>query len=322
MGFEEFCLALGEEPLVRWLQSEVTVERVAAGAAMPEEPHRHALALFRARCLVGGMPAAVEAFRIERRLLGVAAIQRDLLATLRDDFAKYSGRVPHERLRRVLDSVPQQLGSKFTYRRVDREERASALEQAVELLCLARVCHRCPLTPGRGVPLAAGANDSVFKLLHLDVGLVSTSLGLDLAALESAEDLTLVNQGALAEQAVGQLLRLTFATNDDPHLFWWRREKRGSEAELDFVHALGSRVIPIEVKSGKTGTLKSLHGFMAERQLTLALRVNSAPPILHDLSVNTPFGNASYRLLSIPAYLAEQTLRLLGQVREQRSAPR
>ena len=268
------------------------------------------------------MPAAVETFRTERRLLEVAAIQRDLLATLRDDFAKYSGRVPHERLRRVLDSVPQQLGGKFTYRRVDREERASALKQAVELLCRSRVCHRCPVTSARGVPLAAGMDDSVFKLLHLDVGLVSTSLGLELAALENAEDLTLVNQGALAEQAVGQLLRLTFAANDDPHLFWWRRQKRGSEAELDFVHALGSRVIPVEVKSGKTGTLKSLHGFMAERQLTLALRVNSAPPIVHELSVSTPLGNASYRLLSIPAYMVEQATRLLDQFREPRAAPR
>jgi hypothetical protein len=316
MGFEEFCLALGEEPLVRWLRSEVTLERIAASSAAPDELHRHALALFRTWCLVGGMPAAVEAFRIERSLLGVATIQRDLLATLRDDFAKYSGRVPHERLRRVLDSVPQQLGSKFTYRRVDRDERASPLKHAVELLCLARVSHRVRTTPARGVPLAAGADEAAFKLLHLDVGLVSTSLGLDLAALESAEDLTLVNQGALAEQAVGQLLRLSMAGNDDPQLFWWRREKRGSEAELDYVHALGSRVIPIEVKAGKTGRLRSLHGFMAERELTLALRVNSGQPSLHDLSVSTPSGDARYRLLSIPAYLVEQALRLLGQVRE------
>ena len=314
MGFEESCLALGEEPLVRWLREEVSGERIAAGTAIPEELHRHALALFRTWLLVGGMPAAVEAFRIERSLLSVVAVQRDLLATLRDDFAKYSGRVPHERLRGVLDSVPQQLGGKFTYRRVDREQRASALRQAVELLTLARVCHRCSATPARGVPLAAGADDSVFKLLHLDVGLASTSLGLDLAALEKAEDLTLVNQGAVAEQAVGQLLRLGFAANDEPRLFWWRREKRGSEAELDFVHTLGSRVIPIEVKAGKTGTLKSLHGFMAERGLALALRVNSAPPVQHELSVRTPLGPASYRLLSLPAYLVEQAPRLLGEV--------
>jgi hypothetical protein len=314
MGFEEFCLALGEDALVRWLGSEVTVERIAEEKAMPDELHGHALKLFRTWLLVGGMPAAVEAFRGERSLLAAATVQRDLLATLRDDFAKYAGRVPHERLRRVLDSIPQQLGGKFTYRRVDRDERAAGLKQAVELLCLARVCHRVRATPARGLPLGAGADDDAFKLLHLDVGLVSTSLGLDLRALESAADLTLVNQGALAEQAVGQLLRLTFAANDEPALYWWRREKKGSEAELDFVHAQGSRVLPIEVKSGKTGTLRSLHTFMAERGLSLALRVNAGMPALQDIALSTPLGSAKYRLLSIPAYLVEHATRLLAEI--------
>jgi hypothetical protein len=314
MGFEEFCMALGEEPLVRWLVNEVTLERIAEEKAMPDELHRRASALFRTWLLVGGMPAAVEAFRVERSLLAAATVQRDLVATLRDDFAKYAGRVPHERLRRVLDSVPQQLGGKFTYRRVDRDERAAGLKQAVELLCLARVCHRVRATPARGVPLGAGAADSDFKLLHLDVGLVSTSLGLDPGALESAADLSLVNRGALAEQAVGQLLRLAFAANDEPTLFWWRREKTGSEAELDFIQAHGSRVLPVEVKAGKAGTLKSLHAFMAERGLRLALRVNSGTPMLQDVAQATPLGSARYRLLSIPAYLVEQAQRLVGEV--------
>jgi hypothetical protein len=105
--------------------------------------------------------------------------------------------------------------------------------------------------------LPAGADDATFKLLHLDVGLFCTSLGLELGTLERAEDLTLVNQGTVAEEAVGQFLRFASAANDEPRLFWWQREKHGWEAELDFVHALGSSVVPIEVKAGKTGTLRS-----------------------------------------------------------------
>jgi hypothetical protein len=85
MGFEEFCLALEEEPLVRWLREEVTGRSIAAGTAMPGELHGRALELFRTWLLVGGMPAAVEAFRTEGSLLGVAAVQRDLPATLRDE---------------------------------------------------------------------------------------------------------------------------------------------------------------------------------------------------------------------------------------------
>lgn len=64
-------------------------------------------------------------------------------------------------------------------------------------------------TDGRGLPLDAGANDKAMKVILLDVGLVSSALRLDLASLERLEDVTLANEGAIAEQAVGQLLRLT-----------------------------------------------------------------------------------------------------------------
>ena len=119
MGFEEFCLALGEDPLVGWLREGVTLETIRSGAARGGPEHSKALRLFREWLVVGGMPAAVEAYRNRRSFLEVAALQRDLLATLRDDFAKYSGRVPHARLTKVLASIPQQLGAKFTFARID-----------------------------------------------------------------------------------------------------------------------------------------------------------------------------------------------------------
>jgi hypothetical protein len=70
-------------------------------------------------------------------------------------------------------------------------------------------------------------------------------------------------------------------------------------------------VLPIEVKAGKAGTLKSLHRFVAERGLPLALRVNSARPLVQVVSATTGAGPARFRLLSIPAYLVEQSARLV-----------
>jgi hypothetical protein len=87
----------------------------------------------------------------------------------------------------VLDSVPNQLGQKFTYAKVDREERSVALKQALDLLTLARVCHRVISTPGKGLPLGASADAKTMKVIHLDVGLASSALRLDLAALERAD---------------------------------------------------------------------------------------------------------------------------------------
>src|SRR5206468_7201817 len=129
---------------------------------------------------VGGMPAVVDQYREARSLAAAGSVQRDLLATLRDDFAKYAVHAHRHRLASVLASVPQQLGRKFVYAAVDRVERAAALQRAVELLCLARVCHRVRATPATGVPLAAGSDEHFFKLILLDTGLASMSLGLDL----------------------------------------------------------------------------------------------------------------------------------------------
>lgn len=322
LGFLEFCRAVGDAPLVEWLRSGVSLDTIESGEALPSAVHEKCLHRFREWLLVGGMPAAVETWTRGRNLAEVSAVHRDLLATLRDDFAKYSSAVHHRRLTAVLDSVPLQLGQKFRYSAVDPGERAEPLRRAVDLLSLARVTYRVVASSARGVPLGAGVNERTFKLLHLDVGLSTTALGLTPRELEAAADIDLVNRGAVAEQAVGQLLRLNVPPNAEPRLFWWRRDQPGSSAELDYVQAHGPRIVPVEVKAGAGGSLKSLHIFVSERGLPWALRINSAPPLVTALDVATQTGErASYRLLSIPAYLVELLPRLLDEM-EDRGAGR
>ena len=313
MGFIEFCHACGEEPLARWLDESLTVSAIRSG--VPADLHDKAIALFRAWVLVGGMPAAVEAFARERSYLPVADVHRELLATVRDDFAKYADRVHHRRLASVLDSVPNQLGHKFTYAKVDREERSAALKQALDLLTLARVCHRVISTPGRGLPLGAGAEAKTMKVIHLDVGLASSALRLDLAALERADDLDLVNEGAIAEQAVGQLLRLIGHGNEEPALWYWSREARSSAAEVDYLAAPTGHVLPIEVKAGTGGAMRSLHVFMADRKLAWAARFNSAAPMVQVIDTTAATGEpVHYSLLSLPAYAVECLPRLAREM--------
>ena len=313
MGFTEFCHACGEELLARWLTEDLTLEVITRG--IPPELHTKALTLFRSWVLVGGMPAAVEAFARERSFLPVADLHRELLATIRDDFAKYANRVHHQRLRAVLDSVPAQLGQKFTYAKVDRDERAATLKQALDLLTQARVCHRVVSTSGQGLPLGASADPKTCKVVHLDVGLVSAALRLDLATLERADDLALVNEGAIAEQAVGQLLRVIGPGNDDPMLWYWTREARSASAEVDYLTALTNQVLPVEVKAGAGGAMRSLHVFMAERGLPWAVRFNSAAALITDIDIMAATGKvARYHLLSLPAYAVESLPRLAQEI--------
>jgi hypothetical protein len=313
LGFEEFLLAMDEERLASALREEMEPEKVAGGKAVPEPLHERLLGLFREFLLVGGMPAVVDRYRQSRSLLDIAPLHQDLLATLREDFAKYADRVHHRRLSSVLASVPQQIGSRFRYSRADRDERAVVLRNAVDLLCLARICHRVQSSPAIGVPLGAGVDERSYKLLLLDVGLAGTALGVSLEGLEREPELTLANQGAMAEQVVGQLLRLTHPPHEQPALYYWQRESRTSQAEVDYVIQQGTRIVPIEVKAGATGGLKSLHVLMAERGWDRAVRLNSERPSVVPVSVRTTTGQkADYTLVSLPLYATEHVCRVLG----------
>jgi len=127
--------------------------------------------------------------------------------------------------------------------------------------------------------------------------------------------LMLVNLGALVEQWVGQELLNSLDARQPPHLHYWARESRSSSAEVDYVIA-GDKPVPIEVKAGKTGSLKSLHLFVLEKSAPLAIRLNADMPsmmlIEHQQGKQQEAGSGSCRLLSLPLYMAGQVRRLVG----------
>ncbi|NGX62125.1 MAG: hypothetical protein K940chlam9_01619, partial [Chlamydiae bacterium] len=93
---------------------------------------------------------------------------------------------------------------------------------------------------------------------------------------------------------------------------YWQREKKGAEAKIDYVMQHENEVIPIEVKAGTAGKLKSLHQFMKEKKKMTALRINSNLPSLSSISLKDSFGDRiEYNLLSIPFYLMGQIHRLI-----------
>ena len=307
MNFEEFLAATGKAALREY------VEDLAPGEDIPEALHLKLMSALREYLLVGGMPFAVGVWAGNGSILDCAEVHHRLLSTFRDDFRKYSGRVPPERLTRVFDAVPRFLGRKFVYSRVAGDDRSRQIRAALDLLTQARVATRVACTDGTGVPLGAEVRDRVFKVIFLDTGLASASLGLSWEDVDSLDQLALVNRGGIAEQAVGQALRGDGPRYRETALHYWASERSGRAAEVDYLVQHGTSVVPVEVKAGKAGTLKSLHLFMALRGLPLAVRFNTDPPSLTPVEVNTTTGQtASYRLLSLPLYLAGQFQRLVA----------
>lgn len=305
LSFEEFLVASNQKGLLDYL------EAFQWNTEIPEALHERLMSLFKEYIVIGGMPAAVATWVVDRSLPKVNQVHRNLITTYRDDFAKYSGRIDKERLDEVLIAIPKFLGEKFIYTNVNPEVRSEMIKQAFDLLCKARICNRVTSSHANGIPLGAGLDKKFFKTIFLDVGLCSAALDLTLDQITSVNEITLINSGGIAEQVAGQLLRAAFLPYVEPELYYWLREGKNS-AEIDYIIQHGSDIIPIEVKAGSTGSLKSLHLFMGLKKLSLALRVNSDFPSQTDVQVKDQNGNhVQYTLLSIPFYLLGQAHRLI-----------
>ncbi len=305
-SFEEFLLASDKEILVNYL------ETYRWGADIPGAIHEQLMLAFKEYIIIGGMPAAVSSWINKRTLNEVSQVHHDLVATYRDDIAKYKGGIAAERLEEVLMAIPKRLGEKFVYTKVNPSIQINTIKHSLDLLCKARICHRITGCAANGVPLAAEIQGKYLKIIFLDVGLCSAALGLSLDKLYLTGEVNLINNGGIAEQVAGQILRTLAPPYVEPALYYWHREEKGSSAEIDYVLQHRNQVIPIEVKAGTTGSLKSLHLFMGLKGLPMAVRVNSDIPSKTDVNVKDHLGNSThYTLLSLPFYLLSQLHRLL-----------
>jgi predicted AAA+ superfamily ATPase len=308
MTFVEFLEAAGEAQLL------LETTRWTPDAGMHPVAHARLSECYRDYLVVGGMPAVVHRWIDGRSMLECAQIQHSLLGTFRDDFSKYSRRVPVAQIGRVMEAIPRMAGRIFKYSRVADGERSAAIRQTLELLCRAQLATRVQAASGMGLPLGGNIRERIFKVIFLDSGLMCAALGLTLERSADLSRLVLVNEGGLAEQAVGQCLRASLPHFAERALYFWSSERNGAVAEVDYLLQHGTRIVPIEVKAGTTGSLKSLHHFMARRDLQLAVRVNADLPSVTDVDIKTTEGErVRYRLLSIPFYLADQMPRVLGQ---------
>ena len=309
MEFEDFLGATGHPELASHLRALSLAD--VDEDAIPGPVHAKYLDLLRQYWVVGGLPEAVAAWVRSRDFTRVSRIQQSVVATYRDDFDKYSHGSLKGRIRMVFDRLPGMVGRKFKYVQVSRDHRASELADALRHLCMARVASKIHHTSANGLPLAAEADDRRFKCLYTDVGLMCAALHLDVLDL-GRQDLTLVNGGAVAEQFIGQHLLHGGARYEAPVLYYWTREARNAAAEVDYLMAPARRVVPVEIKAGTTGSLRSVHQFLKEKRRDFALRFNADVPSLLRDSKGLPDGTRiDYHLLSLPLYMVGQARRLV-----------
>lgn len=292
LSFHEFLFNSGEEALLQEM-ANVSLQR-------PFDPvvHEHALKLFKTYFLVGGMPAAVHDFLKNHSFAEAQRAHSIILQTYRSDFGKYSTKAQHPYLQRFFDKAPHVVGQHFKYVEIDPDVRARDLKVALQQLSWAGIVQLVYETNASGLPLRAQVDDRKFKLLFLDIGLMQSAGQID-AGLVWEQDLLQIRAGALAEQIVGQELLAYAGPYDLDSLYFWKREKKNSTAEVDYVIQVDSKIFPVEVKAGKTGHLRSIQKFIEEKQSLLGIKISQAPLGIDKM------------ILSVPFYLIEQIPRLV-----------
>ncbi|MBN2653156.1 MAG: ATP-binding protein [Spirochaetales bacterium] len=309
MTFEEFLVAGGRNNLLDFLFNYHISEDI------PQSIHSQLVDSLKDYFALGGMPGVLAAyFSADKDYLEAGLEQASLVQTYYDDFTKYQGKIDIPLLQEVFNKVPTSIGAITKYVSFSKNARASQISLCLDSLEKARLLYRVYHSAANGLPLAAEKEASRFKLLFLDIGLMNSMLGLRANDFVGCDDLVAIHSGSLAEQFIGQHLMYSSQPISDASLFFWMRSKKGATSEIDYLFSCKKNIVPVEVKSGKTGTLKSLQVFVIEKKSDLALRFNSEPPTLCNLVTsisNRP--EQSFRLLSLPLYLVGQTSRLLEE---------
>ena len=234
--------------------------------------HKKLLELLKNYLITGGMPAIVKYYAETDDLVGTQQYLDELITTIQDDFAKYKKRISSLKIRDTLNSIVYQAGGKFKYSNISSTEPQAGYKKALNLLVQAGVAHIVYHTAAQGLPLGAQIKSRKFKILFFDIGISQRILGMDLRQYIVKEISEIVNNGALIEQVVGLELISSFSPFSKPQLYYWHREAKSSNAEIDYIIQKNENILPIEVKAGKQGSMQSMYQFIKEKKSKIALR--------------------------------------------------
>lgn len=256
VSFFEFLVALGH---LEWAKALL---RYTPNQPLNNEAlHEKLIHLIGIYLAIGGMPEAVNAWLHNKTSRDAKTVHMDLIYAYEQDFGKYAKKNQIKYLNLLFSKITEQISNKFMYSRVGEYQKRE-LAPALELLEKAGIIYKIIKSSGQGIPIGAHADLDNFKIIFLDVGLSQALLKLDISPWFVDPLKTFINKGEIIEAFVGQEILAYSDPIQKNALFYWCKESRGSEAEVDFLVQIKEHVVPIEVKSGISKRIKSMHIFL------------------------------------------------------------
>jgi len=224
---------------------------------------------------LGGMPEVIKTYFESGDLNKCRQLLDDLIISFRTDFSKYKNRVPVSRLTEVFESAVLQSGKKFVYSKACIQANHKQIKEALQLLITAGLIIPVTHSSSNGIPLGAEANLRKQKMILFDTGIFMRLMNLDITDFLFSKNFNAINQGNVAEQFAGLELIKSESCYKIPALYFWHREAKNSNAEVDYVIQVSNKILPIEVKSGTKGEMQSMFLFLNEKKYNKGIRVSN-----------------------------------------------
>jgi len=288
LNFQEYLEAMGKQDLLKHLQS-VPVKPIAHKLLM-EAFHRYAI--------IGGMPEVVKTDVQQRSLSDLPRVYESIWGTYKNDVEKYTSNDTERKIiKHLMDTSPLYLDERIKFQGFGNSNyRSREVGEAFRTLDDAKIVRLIYPTTDPSPPLKADLKKSP-RLQFLDTGLVNYTLGIQVEML-AMKDLNSAYRGAVIPHLVTQeLISLESISAHKPN--FWVREKSQSNAEVDLLYSYQSLVIPIEIKSGSTGSLRSLHQFIDEVDHPFAIRMYAGS---FNVEKAVTVKKKPYLLMNLPYY--------------------
>jgi len=290
LNFSEFLLAIGKQQIYNQL-NHIPVNDFA---------HKTLIDLFNTYTIIGGMPEIVQTYINSQSISDLQKVYESIWATYKNDIEKYtSNNTERKVIKHIMNVAHLYVDQRIKFQNFGNSNyRSREVGEAFRNLDAAKVIQLIYPTTNLDTPIMADVKKSP-RLQFLDTGLINHDLKIQ-ADLLSLKDLSKAYKGAIIPHMVTQeVLSLNTINNPKPH--FWVREKKQASSEIDLVMQYQDKLIPIEIKSGATGTLKSLHEFIERTNHHYAIRMYAGDFKIEELQ--TPNLNKPYKLMNLPYYL-------------------
>lgn len=290
LNFSEFLLASQKEQAFDQL-NQIPVSHFA---------HATLLDLFNKYAIIGGMPEVIKTYIVSEGISQLPKVYESIWATYKNDIEKYTTNDTERKvIRHIMDVAHLYLDQRVKFQNFGNSNyRSREVSEAFRNLDAAKILQLIYPTTNIDAPIKPNIKKTP-RLQFLDTGLVNHDLKIQ-GELLSLKDLSGAYNGAIMPHMITQeLLSLNIINNHKPN--FWVREKNQASAEVDLVIQYQDKVIPIEIKSGATGSLKSLHEFLERTNHHYAIRMYAGEFKIEEH--HTPKQNKAYKLMNLPFYL-------------------